>query len=146
MSVPYDFEVADQEQEAQPADWGKLQPIPVKVEHTQDERVAAEVAAHTTWNIPEAGAGQAVTICPHLYKRYKAQMQVNISGGATAIVLNSQAGPLNSANPQGSIWYPPAGATVYDLPPYESMRKLHAIAIGGTATISVMDQSYKTVQ
>lgn len=150
--MPYDFEHADSYQEQEGGEWGGNSPIAVKIQRDMNERVAAEVAAHMTWTIPEAGTALAILICPHLYKRFKAQMQVCIAEGATttAIVLNSKQDMLNNSNPQGSFWYPPAvnasGNTVYDLPPYESMQRLYAIAVGGTAIITVMDQSYKTVQ
>jgi hypothetical protein len=152
MTVPYDFEQADTTQNQAPGEWGNMEPIPVKITRTQDQRMAAETSAHTTWSIPQAGTALAIMICPHLYKRYKAQLQVCIpeAGGATAIVLNSKPDMLNNSNPQGSFWYPPSvnteGNTIFDLPPYEAMQRLYAIAVGGVATISVMDQSFKTVQ
>lgn len=135
--IPADF--LEDNQDEEPIDRGFAQkPIPVKIAFNETERVAPEAAAHMTWQLT---AGQPIRICPHAYHRYKAKFNViyPATGFATGIMLNKLQDPLTGTNPQGSLW----GNT---LPDYEGQQPLYAVAIGGAATISVIDMTYKVVQ
>jgi hypothetical protein len=113
--------------------WGG-QPIPVTVETDQ---AAPEYGACMTWTIPQAGTGQPIQILTRRLRRFKAKLIVITLSGATSVVFNSVIDRVQGAAPQGFTV-----TAVGFLPDWESQQPLYAIAIGGTATISILDESY----
>jgi hypothetical protein len=129
---PEDYQ-EDEAERYQGAQW-QAQPL-TAVKPT--ERHAPEYGACMTWNIPQVGVGQPVQILQRQPQRYKAKMVLIALTGATSVVINSKLDPVQGATPQG-VTLLAAGP----LPDWESQQPLYAIAVGGTATISVWDETY----
>lgn len=110
------------------------QAIPVIVE---SENAAPEYGACMTWTIPQAGTGQPIQILTRRLRRFKAKLLVTTLTGATSVVFNAVIDRVQGATPQGFTI-----TAVGFLPDWESQQPLYAIAIGGTASISILDESY----
>lgn len=101
------------------------------------ERAAPEYGACMTWVIPAAGVGQPVQILTRRRKRSKAKLLLVQLTGATAVVVNAVIDRVQGTSPQGFTIM-----AVGPFPDWESQQPLYAIAIGGTALISLWDESY----
>ena len=110
------------------------QAIPVTIE---TNNAAPEYGACMTWTIPQAGTGQPIQILTRRLRRFKAKLIVTTLSGATSVVFNSVIDRVQGAVPQGLTV-----TAVGFLPDWESQQPLYAIAIGGTATITILDESY----
>jgi hypothetical protein len=112
----------------------------VKIVGSEVENISPAFTSCMTWGIPQSGANVPVQILPRRYKRHKARMQLQALMGATSVVFNSNYDALTLAVPQGFTSLA-AGA----LPDWEGQQPLYAIAVGGTATVSIFDESYGEV-
>jgi hypothetical protein len=119
-------------------------PIHVKVVDTQSQSVAPEFAALAT--VQPVAAGQVPTqLIPHRYHRYKTKFTWTIPTGFTVWI----------ATKPDSISSPTPPPTVYQLAPgqnqpdYDGQQPLYAVYTGngtGLPQVSIMDESYGTVQ
>lgn len=110
------------------------QPIPVVA---LTENFAAEYGACMTWPVPQAGVGQPVQVLTRRTRRAQAKVTITAVAGATSVVFNSKIDSLSGATPQGAIYL-----TAGRLPDWENQQPLYAIAIGGTATVVIQDETY----
>jgi len=123
--------------------WQEITGIPVRIVSTETERDSPEFGSWMTFTIGQAGLVSASPYCTQLlqrrYRRYKAKFGPCVFGtGTTSVVVNSKPDPLTIPVPQGWI----ISATNLVLPDYDAEQPLYAIAIGGIATIPVLDESY----
>jgi hypothetical protein len=112
----------------------------VKIVGSEVENVSPAFTSCMTWAIPQAGTFVPIQILPRRYKRHKARMQLQALTGATAVMFNSNYDALTLPNPQGFT-----SLAIGNLPDWEGQQPLYAIAIGGTATVSIFDESYGEV-
>lgn len=110
------------------------EPIPVTV---HSSRVAPDYGACMTWVIPAAGVGQPVQILTRRLRRHKAKLLLVSLTGATSVVFNAVIDRVQGITPQGFTMIA-AGP----MPEWESQQPLYAIAVGGTALVSLWDESY----
>lgn len=139
MNGPAYIEEGPQDWDEEGIEEQQVNAIPVHVVATDSERVAPQYASCMTYPIPQAGTANGTLPCytqilPRRQNRYKAKFQVVLDSGATAVIVNSNEAPLTNPTPQGG--------TFTILPEWESEQPLYAVAIGGTATISVIDETY----
>lgn len=133
MSEPISPYMQDEPQEYTGESWAGA-PIPVV---TVGERVAPNYGSCMTWLIPQAGVGQPVQILTRRLRRHKAKLILVSLTGATQVIFNAVIDRVQGITPQGFTMIA-AGP----MPDWESQQPLYAIAIGGTALISLWDESY----
>jgi hypothetical protein len=110
------------------------QAIPVTIE---TDNAAPEYGGCLTWVVPQAGVGTPIPIFNRRLRRFKGKLSVVALGGATSVVFNSVIDRLQGATPQGYTVL-----AVGALPDWESQQPLYAIGVGGTPTVSCIDESY----
>jgi hypothetical protein len=110
------------------------QPIPVV---SITENYAPEYGACMTWNVPQSGVNPPVQLLTRRTRRAQAKLFIISLSGATSVIVNSKLDSLSGTNPQGSTFL-----AVGRLPDWENQQPLYAIAIGGTALISIFDDTY----
>lgn len=110
------------------------QPVRVTVE---TENAAPEYGGCMTWPVPQAGVGTPIPVFNRRLRRHKGKLSVITLTGATSVVFNSVIDRLQGSTPQGYTI-----TAVGPLPDWESQQPLYAIAIGGTALVSCIDESY----
>jgi hypothetical protein len=110
------------------------QPIPVV---SVTENFCAEFGACMTWPVGQAGVAPPTQILTRRTRRSQAKITITALSGATSVVFNSKLDPLTNPTPTGAT-YLAAGR----LPDWESQQPLYAIAIGGTATVVIQDETY----
>lgn len=101
-------------------------------------REAPEYGASMTWLIPQAGIAQPVQILTRRVRRHKAKLILIQLTGATSVIFNAVIDRVQGTAPQGFTML-----AVGVMPDWESQQPLYAIAIGGTAQVSVWDESYQ---
>jgi hypothetical protein len=155
MTLPQNWEDSYYDQEEAPDAWAELQPVPVEIKRTEIEQVAPESTSWMFYNIPLApalagtGALQPVQICTHKYHRHKAKFLWTIP--ANCVIYLDRVQDRLMANALGTTFQIITGATAITssaviLPEYDGQQALYAVATVAGATVSVMDESYKTVQ
>lgn len=150
MSIEQSWEDASYEQVQAPDDWSELSPIPVRVEHTDSERVAPEMGALTSWQIAVIGvSAQPTQLCPHRYHRYKAKFTWTIPANCI-VYISTDASKLMS-NAFGLAYQIITGAaaivnSTVIMPEWDCQKPLYAIATVAGAQCSVMDEGYNVVQ
>jgi len=95
-----------------------------------------------TWVAGQSGTGQPAQLLTRRIRRRKAKILVCVMGGATSIVFNSKLDPLTNPLPQGFTVTTPTSLP-FLLPEWENQQPLYAIGVGGTPTISVIDEAYE---
>lgn len=145
------IDAADYEQEQGPDAWSEMRPIPVTIDRTENERVAPETVALTSWPVGTSGpTGSGPTqICPHNYHRYKAKFTWVIPANTTVFIATD---PTKlSSNAFGVAYQITVGATAITnstqiMPEYDGQKPLYAVANNPGVVVSVLDEGYKTVQ
>jgi hypothetical protein len=112
----------------------EMQPVPV---YSLTENYAPEFGSCMTWPIGQAGINQPTQVLPRRTRRAQAKVILAALTGATAVVFNSKQEQLMGTNPQGIIV-----TVVGRFPDWENQQPLYAIAIGGTATVTTLDETY----
>lgn len=138
----------------EPVRWGEVEPIPVRVTHTESQRVAPEATAFMTFPIPQipqasgAGATQAQQICPHRYHRYKAKFL--FSGGAAGTIYVAKDPNTLMSGALGAAFAIVVAAALTQatqlMPEYDGQQPLYMMATVPGFVVSVMDEGYKAVQ
>lgn len=122
--------------------WNEIAGIPVRIVSQPQERESPEFGAWFTVTIGQSGLVSASPYCSQVlqrrYRRFKAKFGPCTFQSATSVVFNSKPDPLTGPNPQGWIM----ATTGLVLPDYDAEQPLYAIAVGGTATLPVLDESY----
>lgn len=121
------------------SEW-EAEPVEPLVIKDVGKREAPQYGACMTWNIPQSGIGanQPVSILQRRRTRSKGSVSIVALTGATAVMFNAKMDPLTGLNPQGATFVA-IGTRVLE---WESQQPLYAIAIGGTATVTVIDEAY----
>lgn len=122
--------------------WDNVAGIPVRIVSQPQERESPEFGAWFTVTIGQLGQVSASPYCTQIlqrrYRRFKAKFGPCTFTGATSVVFASKPDQLTIPVPQGWIM----GTTGLVLPDYDAEQPLYAIAVGGTATLPVLDESY----
>ena len=155
MTIESGWENAPEDQEQGPDTWGNTEPIPVIIHGSMSERVAPEAVSLLTLQIPVAinvagtGTGQPAQLCPHAYHRYKAKFTWTVPANCTIYVAKTREALMSGslANAFSIV----VGATAVTqstllMPEYDGQPALYAVASIAGAQVSVMDETYKTVQ
>lgn len=103
------------------------------------ENFAPEYGSCMTWTVPQSGLNPSVMILTRRIRRTTGAVSIISLTGATAVIFNSKQDSLNGANPQGATFIA-IGTRVIE---WENQQPLYAIAIGGTAQVTVIDESYQ---
>jgi hypothetical protein len=98
-------------------------------------RLRPDFGSCMSYTVPQFGVGLPVQLLTRRIRRFKGKLLVTALTGATSVIFNSNQDHLSI--PQG---YTLIAASF--MPDWESQQPLYAIAIGGTANISVWDFSY----
>jgi hypothetical protein len=122
--------------------------IPVRLVSEPRTRRSPEFAGWVTYTIQQAGTMTVAPYCTQLlqrrYQRYKAKFSpCTWNAGTTSVLFSSQPAGLSNPNLSAAIvtgWV--MTATGLTLPDYDAEQPLYAIAIGGTATLSILDETY----
>lgn len=122
---------------------------PVKVEFTQDIRVAPDSTAWTAFSIAVLGqATEPTQVCPHKYHRYKAKFL--FTGPAAAVIYVARNRDQLTSGALGttySITIGAGGATSQPLmQEYDGQQAVYMAASVAGVSVSVMDEGYKPVQ
>jgi len=152
---PIQEEWLESGQETGPPDaWAEMRPIPVKVQHDESELVSPQATSFNSYAIPLAptvggtGTLQPLQVCPHRYRRYKAKFLFTATGAVT-IYVDKVIDRLMS-NALGATFQIviPAALTQSTqlMPEYDGEQPLYMVANAPGASVSVMDEGYKTVQ
>lgn len=150
MTIEQSWENAGYEQEQSPDNWSELSPIPVRVEHTDTERIAPEMGALTSWQIAVIGVSSAPTqLCPHRYHRYKAKFTWTLPANSIVYISTDQSKLMSNAFGMTYQIITGANAIVNStviMPEWDAQKPLYAIANVAGAQCSVMDEGYNVVQ
>lgn len=125
-----DYDTPGTEWEAEP-----VEPIVIR-DLTKTE--SPQYGSCMTWNIPQSGTGQPVQILQRRRVRTTGAVSIVALTGATAVIFNSKLDPLQGLSPSGAT-FTAVGTRVLE---WENQQPLYAIAIGGTATVTVIDEAY----
>ena len=106
---------------------------------SKTENLAPEFGSCMTWVVPQNGVGTAIPILNRRLRRTTGAVSIVALGGATAVIFNSRQDSLNGANPSGATFLA-VGTRVIE---WENQQALYAIGIGGTPTLTVIDESYQ---
>jgi hypothetical protein len=99
---------------------------------------APEFGSCMTWTVPQNGVGQAIPVLNRRIRRTTGAISIISLTGATAVVFNSKPDSLNGPLPQGATFLA-IGTRIIE---WENQEPLYAIAIGGTAQVTAIDESY----
>lgn len=119
------------------------QPVPVTITDVQEQRVAPEATSWNTVNVQQVGvASNPSQLCPHAYHRYKMKTVWTIPA-ATTVYISRVPDHLMS----GALSNLFKLTTGQQLPDYDGQQPVYALYSGtGPVSVSVMDETYKTVQ
>jgi hypothetical protein len=146
MTVPFDFEESASEQDQTAEYASEMEPIPVRVKFDENQKVSPQFTSWMTYPIAQSGVNQATQICTHRYHRYKAKFIVNFPGAGTLYIARIP-DYLNTGAIGNAFAITVAAATTGNLlPDYDGEQAVYAIASIAGVSISVMDESYGTVQ
>ncbi len=135
-----------QDQEPVPDGMSAQRPVHVKVVATESQRVAPEFAGMQTVYVGLAGTDQPTQICPHRYHRYKCKFLWSIPAD-TIVYVATKPDALGSPAPPPTIYQLTPSSYFGTMPDYDAQEPLYAVYTGtGPVTVSVMDESYGTVQ
>ena len=116
--------------------------VPVRVIHSEEERVSPEFAGMMIWPVPQSpGYVQVATRCR---TRYKLKWWINFPGAGT-VTINTKIDPLTNPGPQGAQIAATA-AGVVPLPEYDAQQPVYVTASITGVTISTIDERYGAVQ
>jgi hypothetical protein len=154
MTIGEDWENAGQDENQSPEPIFP-HPIPVRVVFDENQQVNPEFTAWLTYNIPLLGSAVLPQqVCTHRYHRYKAKFLVNFGGAATLYIArrpeyltvgtNVTPGPTVLPN---AFQLTETAAGNVTLPDYDGQQPVYMGFLGtGPVTVSVMDESFGTVQ
>jgi hypothetical protein len=146
VTLPYDFEDSSEEQD-QTAEYGsKMSPVPVRIMFDENQQVSPQFCSWMTFPIGQTGVSPATQICTHRYHRYKAKFIVNFPGAGTLYIARVPDYLNTGATGNAFALTVAAAITGNLLPDYDGEQPVYAIASIAGVSISVMDESYGTVQ
>jgi hypothetical protein len=149
MTIEQGWEDAPEEQYQGADAWSQMRPMDVRVVATMAENVAPEATTWMTFSIPATGGTTLpIRVCPHSSRRYKAKFLFTALGADTIYIARVQ--DYLTSNALGTAFMVTIGAALTQstsiLPDYDGAQPLYMISKNGLCGVSVMDETYKTVQ
>jgi hypothetical protein len=129
-------------------EWGEMTPIPVHIQRSETENIAPSATSWNAFTIPSLAVNQPVRLVNHNYHRYKAKFLWLATGADTVWLARVQ--DYVSGNPGGTVYKINIAAAITQsvsiIQDYDGQQPIFAISQNGLVTVSVFDETYKSVQ